>query len=117
MRTPTPQDEALTWWRDTLAGRDPPTHDEPQCGFFKRRYGTGPWLPARIWLDSPADPATGELLGDEKKLCEIDGKLFDALDQWLWLAKHPVGTAEYKFLAADRAWAREHLTGPSGQFI
>jgi len=97
VRTPTPEGEAFRWWRETLAGLNPPIHeDEPHCGYFKtRRAYRGPFYPASIFLIGETDPETGELTSDERFACEINGRRFDAYEQWQWLAKHPVPLKTY----------------------
>lgn len=110
MRTPTPIHEAISWWHEALA--HPYLIDsvpmEPQSGFYKRRLVRGGvYVPAKIWLDAEVDAETGELLSDEKLLCEVGGNFADAEDQWTYLASNPIGEAEFKFLTALRqhcAW-------------
>lgn len=100
MRQPTL--DALHWWREALAGRRLPTHeDEYHCGFFKtRRPGPEPWrerpmVPARIFLEQLIDHNTGELIGDEKVCCEIDGKRWPIEEGWMLCAKRPISQDEY----------------------
>jgi hypothetical protein len=111
MRTPTPLDAQLAWWRDALTGfgRIVAVIDVPQCGFFKRKlvHG-GPFVPARIWLEQDVDEATGELLSDEIMLCEVDGKRCDPRDQWPRLWTGPISEAEFRYMTAARDWAAWH---------
>ena len=72
MRRPTPHDVAYAWHRDAILGvygDGLPTHDTPQCGYFKRKLVKGgPYVPARIWLDAEIDDVTGELAGQIENL-------------------------------------------------
>ena len=109
MRTPTPLDVQLAWHTAARAGEEPAIHDEPHCGWFKRRLVKhGPFVPARIWLFSPICPETGELAGDEILQCEVDGQMADAAAQWSRLAGHPITEAEFHYLTALRGWADQH---------
>lgn len=107
MREPTL--DPLFWWREALAGRRLPTHeDEAHCGFFKtRKPGPEPWqkrpmVPARIWIEQPLDPETGELIGDEVMRCEIDGELWPILEGWVSVARQPITRDEYVALLESR---------------
>lgn len=82
-------------------------NDEPQAGWFKTQFvRKGPWVPARIWLDQPIDPATGELVGPEEYRCEIDGVLQDADRHWLFLCRQPIAESEFQYMTALRRWQR-----------
>lgn len=84
------------------------TH-EPHCGWFKRKLVRGgPHVPARIWMEQPIDPETGELVGDEIMRCEINGKLCDAEEQWTYICYLPITEAEYKFMVANAEWAAKY---------
>jgi hypothetical protein len=111
MRQPTPIADQLAWWRDALDGfaRVVGTINDPQCGFFKRKlvHG-GPFVPARIWLEQEIDPDTGELVGDEVMLCEVDGRRCDPVDQWARLWTTPITEAEFLYMEATRQWAAWH---------
>ncbi len=81
--------------------------DEVQCGWFKRRLvKQGPWVPCKIWLYQPIED--GELVGDEKWQCEVNGQYADAEDQWLWLCQNPITEADYNYMVASLAWAAEN---------
>ena len=68
IRQPTDLDDTLEWWRRTVSGeRVPRIEDEPQCGFYKRRFVRGgPFVPVAIWLHQEIDPETGELETQEE---------------------------------------------------
>lgn len=113
MSKPTPLADQLSWWRNALLGiygdEGPHIGEEPQCGWFKRRLVKGgPFVPARIWLYSPTDPETGDLVGDEVLQAEVDGNYADPEQQWSWLNGNPITEAEFKYLTANRAWTSEH---------
>jgi hypothetical protein len=111
MRLPTPKDELFAWWNNALLGHlaeDLPLEDAPQCGFFKRRLvRNGPFVPAKIWLYQPIGEG-GELEGDEKLQCEVNGKFADPELQWEWLRQNPITEAEYNYLVAAIDWTKEN---------
>lgn len=110
MRRPTPLTELYRWHRESLAGKKPQITSEPQCGFFKRTMvkGGAP-VGARIWMEQPTDPDTGELVGDEVMRCDVGGKERDPTDEWVWLADYPISEADYLYLVADADYCRKHL--------
>lgn len=113
MRTPTPREVAFAWHTNALKGvygDDIHTHpDDPQCGFFKRRLRRGGVLvPARIWLYSPIDIGTGELVDDEVLQCEVDGQYADPFEQWSYLCGDPITEQEFQYLTALRQHAQVH---------
>lgn len=113
MRAPTPREVAFAWHSNALKGvfgneidRHP---DLPQCGWFKRRMVRGGvFVPARIWLYSPIDIGSQELVDDEVLLCEVDGQRADAVEQWSYLCGHPISEAEFAYLTALRQHAQIH---------
>jgi hypothetical protein len=117
MRAPSDLDAAFEWWRDALAGLNPPIHSEPHCGFFWRRMVRGgPKVPVAIWILQDIDEETGELLSDERMLCAVGGKEANADDQWTHCAGNPISEAEYRYLAAEAEWSREYKpSNPSAQ--
>lgn len=109
MRRPTPIVEIYAWHTSAITGGEIEIHSEPQCGWFKRRLVKhGPWVPARIWLDQEIDMDTGELLADERLLCEVLHVRSDAAEQWAWLCDNPISKAEYDYLVAAFAWSAQH---------
>lgn len=109
MRKPTPEAIAYQWWRDALAGRNPPIHDsDPQPGFYKRKLiKGGPFVPARIWIEQHVD-GDGDLTREEVLRCEIGDRTANAADQWSYLAANPITEADYRFMRDSAAWAAEH---------
>lgn len=85
-----------------MAGERVPCHEsEPHAGYFKTRLVyRGAWFAARIWIERETDE-DGQLTGDERFLCEIDGEPRDAYEQWQWLAKHPISYTEWRELRAQ----------------
>lgn len=102
MRSPTTSAQAYSWHRKALAGENPPVHEgAPQCGWFKRRLVKGgPFVPARIFMQSEMDPETGELLSDEKLVAEVNGKRADPTECWTWICGQPISRAEYLDMTA-----------------
>jgi hypothetical protein len=109
MRQPTSTAEAYAWHRAALAGDEPATDDTPQCGWFKRKMVRGgPWVPARIWLFSEIDDATGELVTDEILQAEVGGRFADPEDLWPWVCGNPISEQDYRFLEATADWSRRN---------
>ena len=109
MRMPQTPEQRWAWWEASLNGLEPNIHeDEPHEGFYKCRrfpYGhwpRGPYVPARIWWEAHTDPATGELISDERLCAEVDGKRANAWRVWPWLAKNPITESEWRWLTALR---------------
>jgi hypothetical protein len=91
-----------------IAGGDPETTAEPQCGYYKRRLVRGgPWIPCRIWLFQDIDEV-GELLDDERLQAECNGAWADPDDLWSFVAANPITEAEFKFLSATIEWTQSH---------
>lgn len=92
--------DEFAWYRDAVAGKSPQiTANQPQSGFFRRKLiKDGPYVPARIWIDRTTRAI----------LCEVDGQPADPLDQWTFLAGRPVSEADFRFMVAHAAWARQH---------
>lgn len=81
----------------------------PVVGYYKRRLVRGgPWVAARIWQEGGERDEAGDLLSDERLLCEIDGQPRDALEQWPYLADSRIDHAEYLYLLADSQHAKAH---------
>jgi hypothetical protein len=96
MRQPSTYD----WHAASLRGERPAVHeDEPHVGWFRTRLVRhGPWCPARIWCEQEIDPETGELLTDERMLCEVDGDRRNPARAWTWLASNPISEAAFNDL-------------------
>ena len=108
MRRPTPTSLLYAWHARALAGERVQFTHEPQCGFYKRRLVRGgPWVGARIWLESITDGA-GELVADEVLRCEVDNKAADPLGEWTHICGHPITQGEFLFLTATTRWASAH---------
>lgn len=98
----------------------PALHDgQPHEGHFVTRLVKGgPEVPARIWR--PCHCTING--GDDNRVhdwrdscdrfpalaCEVDGRPVDPLEAWTWLAKQPIGRAEFEFMTADAEWCRQH---------
>lgn len=111
MTLPIPHAELYAW--HTQALDDIAMHigleitDDVQSGWFKRRLvKSGPWVPVRIWLYQPIED--GELVGDAKWQCDMNGQYADAEDQWPWVCQNPITEAEYNYMTANIAWAAEN---------
>lgn len=103
MREPSSPESKWAWWESAVAGRSPPiVEEEPHPGFYKlRRWPRLPyWLPVYVWIESPIDPETGELVDDERIRCEVDGKAANAKTRWTWFAHHPITEEEFQWLTA-----------------
>jgi len=107
---PTPAHVLYAWHRNALLGvfgEAPETfNEEPECGWFKTRLVKGgPWVPARIWMYQPIDEDTGELVGDEKLQCEVNGQHADADEVWSRLCGNPISEQEFNYMTATRRHA------------
>lgn len=108
MRTPTPLDVSLAWYRNALAnGRrawaGAGGNEEPECGWFEKRGQ--PFSAARIWLAQEIDEETGELMADEVLRCEVNGRSRDPDREWQWLCGNPISEAEFHYRMASQRWA------------
>lgn len=112
LRRPTPHEIAYAWHANALLGAygdeviiNP---DEPQCGWFQRKLVKGgPMVPARIWLFFETDDA-GELVDEEVLQCEVNGERADAVEQWSYLAGHPITEQQFSYMTALSAHVREY---------
>lgn len=98
MRRPSTRAQLYAWHSAALRGENPPRHEGvPECGWYKRRLVKGgPWVPARIYVKSVIDPATGELLEPEEYVCKVEGLPRDPVSQWTYL--RPISREEYQAL-------------------
>lgn len=115
-RTPTPRADLYAWHAQALilVGKFGSLRDagleidpnSPQCGWYKRRMiRGGPHVAAEIWMEQPVDEG-GQLIGDERLCCEIDGKPADPVDQWTFLAGRPISEKDFRHLRTLTAWTR-----------
>lgn len=122
MREPTPMSVLFDWHRRALEHvmlfrslrdfNDPPTHNDPQCGYYQRRLvKDGPWVAAAIWMLQDIDEETGELMMPEVLMCEVDGKAADPYDIWSYVCGSPIPESRYRFLHAHRRWAIGNAPG------
>lgn len=84
IRQPTPREAQYAWWNRTISGeRAPRLEDEPQPGFYKRRFVRGgPFVPVEIFLEQVTDPETGELAEDERLRALVNGERRDPVSVW-----------------------------------
>jgi hypothetical protein len=110
IRTPSTDDDLYRWWRDALAGLDPPMHEnEPQCGYFAIRLRKdGVEVPVRIWMDQDIDPITGELCADEYLRCTVLHDARDVYETWLWCCASPITKEQFDYLHARYVWHAEN---------
>ena len=83
--------------------------DKPETGFYKMRLAKGaPMVGAIIFIPCPIDPFYGFPMDRPRHIeAMINGKPSD-VDR-VWLSKSECITqAEYEYLIADRAWAKEY---------
>lgn len=101
------------FWQGAIAGENPEMQaNEPQCGFYRRRFrqeramGEGiapesPFIPIAIWQDE-----------DGTMRCKVGyDNLFvmrDAFEQWVWCGANPVSYAAYQIAAQSHQWPEEH---------
>lgn len=107
--------DAYAWHRAAMAGKKPPVHSEPECGWFLRPVGKDGkekvFLPASVYWERQIDEETGEVLGDDVLRCDVGGVLCDPVAAWLWISKRPISEAEYNARIAaifrDVQWEEE----------
>ncbi len=83
-------------------------HDlnDPQPGHYKRRLCRGgPWVPAMIWwIYGDRDEETGELISDDRLVCQVGDEMRDPYAEWTWLLGQPITEDEHRKLTlASRA--------------
>lgn len=109
MRLPSSIHESLAWHRAALRGLAKIDYHAPHPGWFKRRLTRGgPFVPACIFIEQEIDAETGELLDDERLICELSGERVEIGDEWPRLADHPITAAEFGYLTAIRLHAAWH---------
>lgn len=94
MRRPTDRAAAWAWWSRAHADPGAPRPQHPQCGLFRARVNNQ-WRAASIDLHQEIDES-GELAGDERLVCFVDGAERDADAAWPWL--DPVSEHEFQRL-------------------
>ena len=114
MSKPTPLDKLYAWHTEAIEDvslhLDITAHpDDPQCGWYKRKLvKNGVYVPCRIWRDEPEVDENGDLISDEKLLCEVDFNRADPAEQWQWVCANPITEAEYNHLKKLRRWTGDH---------
>jgi hypothetical protein len=84
----------------------------PVPGLYRTRAARkGRWMPVLIEDISDRDPATGELMEDQRFRVLIDGREAPIDRAWPWAARNPVTQAEYDELMA--ASMRGHNNPPA----
>jgi hypothetical protein len=90
-----------------------PTSDVPRAGFYKLRLVRGGvHVGVRLWEGPPLDPVTRRPLDRSWRwqAC-CDGRLCPVDRVWPWCVGEPIGEDEYRWLLADRRWARSWAPG------
>lgn len=96
----------MTSWRDINQGR---SLDNMTPGFYKMSLAKGaPDVGAIIFLPCPMDPFYGFPMDRPRHLCAmINGREVDVWQIGTRAAER-ITQAEYEYLIADRAWAKQH---------
>lgn len=83
--------------------------NSPQVGFYKRRLVRGgAFVPVHVWLEEDIDPDTGELVGDSKLCCSVDGREACAEDHWLYICDQAISEKQFDYMTSLSAFARRH---------
>lgn len=84
--------------------------DQPEAGYYRtRQVRGGPWCAVRIWHGPPVDPHTGEELDRAPRWqATIDGREADAMYLWPYCGGNRIDEAEYNYLMATSAYAKQH---------
>lgn len=103
------------YWRNALAGKNPPMHEGcPEVGFYRKRNTP--------FNDQPrADDPVAIYPDENGKLIALQGpqnrsKVVDANDIWTWVADKPVSYEDYQAAFERNQWdkAIEGLEQPAG---
>ncbi|MGP9804064.1 hypothetical protein [Paracoccus sp. NSM] len=102
IRQPTTRAAQYDHWQRSVAGeRVPRIEDEPQPGFYKRRFVRGgPFVPVEIWLEQQIDPETGELTADEELRAVCNGERCNPYTVWSYC--RAISLEEYDALTGAR---------------
>lgn len=96
--------DQYTYWRDALAGKNPPIHDgEPQCGYYRKRNKPFKGKPMAD------EPVAIYMNGDEMIALQGTGKRnrqVNAADIWSWVADKPIPYEEYVEAFEKAKWER-----------
>lgn len=111
---PTPREKLYAWHTQAIENKR--NHldieaqpDDPQCGWYARRLVPGGVeVPCRIFMEQPTDEESGDLIGDEVMLCEVDFDRKDPFEEWSWLCGNPITEIEFDYLKALRRYCGEH---------
>lgn len=89
-------DRDFAWWAAAIAGENPPTHSDPECGYFKVRDRRGlnknkaaikrPWVACAIWRDE-AGEFKAELAGVATEVDRL----------WPYCARYPIPYTDYAY--------------------
>lgn len=86
--------DEYSFWRDALAGKFGPVHDDdPQPGFYRKRTRrAGPFVPVAIWRDG------------ERMVAFVDGRAADASEIWTFVCQHPISEEAYHQALNGDGW-------------
>lgn len=120
MRRPSTRAEIYARWsRRCEAPRLPISVDDPEPGFYWRRFVRGgPRVPVEIRLLQEIDPENGELANDERLVAIVGTeRAFETFKsrwgverQWLAAARNPISREEFLALVeiAPASWMAKH---------
>lgn len=84
------------WWQNALAGNIGSIHEgDPQQGYYRTRFKSGPWEPVAIWF---ADGDWHALRGE---------KTVEAVDIWTWCCRNPITYEAYTKAIEGAGWDDE----------
>lgn len=87
------------WWRDALAGKDPPIHaDQPMQGFYAyRKDKTERPVPVALWYG-----------GDGELKCKVgENNVRYGVDIWPNIARFPIAEEVYRSVKGGADWPNE----------
>lgn len=109
MRRPTSDDDLLAWWVSAISCDYAVRKNQflldlglypdqlPECGWFYTQYTKGgPKIPVRITISRDVCAETGELLGPEEYMVEMEGRVFPAKKSRLKL--YPISIRSFEIL-------------------
>jgi hypothetical protein len=80
--------------------------DQPEPGHYTTRLVKGgPLVPVLIWLEDGERDEVGELLGDQRLMCLVNGEPRDPMQEWAHLK--PCSADVWKYMTEDVEWVAQ----------
>jgi hypothetical protein len=80
--------------------------DQPEPGYYiTRLVKGGPLVPVLIWLEDGERDEAGDLLGDQRLMCLVNGEPRDPMQEWAHLK--PCSADVWKYMTEDVEWVNQ----------